>query len=567
MVDPDNGLAHVTWQWESASTNVEPAADEESIWTVIEGATTASYTPVSDDDGKYLRASATYIDITSDVDDPDTRNIDERTQKGADPDPVADADPVAKDPELENNPDKLYRVTVVSKNAVRVAPPSEEEDDAPQFSAASFDRTVAENAENGSIVGVPVQVVPELDKDGKPKTTFTYKLDDTITNDHTLFYIESHGQIRVGQDANLDGADQALNYEGVNTFTLIVTATDDNNPSRKAMVEVIISLINLNERPYFDQASRDAVRDADGATDPIGYAEVRTNAVVQLAVAEPDGGSLRWEVTGADASAFTIVDAQDINDGKDRVQLMFSKQPNFEAMGGPENLYNVTVRATEMSPIGVGPAVALAAELKVAVRVDNVDEKGNVELNWLQPEVNTSITATLTDPDTMTDPVVAVESPTWTWYRAKVSNPNRSVGATVLALADEWELIDDANAATYDQTDDYEGLYLLARVEYTDQAGTEGKMAVGISANPVQADVLPADNNSPDFNASTTTREIPENTAVGDPVGDPVDVDRNEDNDILTYEIVTAPTDGNPAPDTEDLAFLLHRQSYWSVDG
>ena len=42
----------------------------------------------------------------------------------------------------------------------------------------------------------------------------------------------------------------------------------------------------------------------------------------------------------------------------------------------------------------------------------------------------------------------------------------------------------------------------------------------------------------PDFNQSETTREIPEGTAVGMPVGDPVDVDRNEDNDVLTYEIV-----------------------------
>ena len=48
---------------------------------VIPGATTDTYTPVTADDGEYLRATATYTDITSDPDDPDTVNIDERTQK------------------------------------------------------------------------------------------------------------------------------------------------------------------------------------------------------------------------------------------------------------------------------------------------------------------------------------------------------------------------------------------------------------------------------------------------------------------------------------------------------
>ena len=64
------------------------------------------------------------------------------------------------------------------------------------------------------------------------------------------------------------------------------------------------------------------------------------------------------------------------------------------------------------------------------------------------------------------------------------------------------------------------------------------KVAVGISAYPVRANVTDEDNNSPDFNQNETTREIPEDTAVGMPVGDVVDVDRNEDSDVLTYEIV-----------------------------
>ena len=65
-------------------------------------------------------------------------------------------------------------------------------------------------------------------------------------------------------------------------------------------------------------------------------------------------------------------------------------------------------------------------------------------------------------------------------------------------------------------------------------------MAFGITANPVRAGCpRRSDNNSPDFQANKATRTIPEDTAVGQPVGLPVMVRLNEDNDILTYELVT----------------------------
>ena len=52
----------------------------------------------------------------------------------------------------------------------------------------------------------------------------------------------------------------------------------------------------------------------------------RTNAIVPLAGVEPDGDSLRWEVTGMDADDFMVMQVDDINDGKDRVELRF-KEP------------------------------------------------------------------------------------------------------------------------------------------------------------------------------------------------------------------------------------------------
>ena len=611
--DPDNGVAVVTWQW-SRATSTAPIAP--ITWEIIPGATTATYTPVEadnkkttarneSDDGYYLRAIATYTDITSDMDDPKTVLIDERTQK--EDDQIADS-PEAKVAATEadgTSAENLYRVMVTSKNAVRIDPKDPALVDAPEFADSSFDRMVVENAEVGSIVGPPVQVMPELNKDGEPETTFSYDLKATITGDDDYFDIdEDSGQIRVNEvafdvdalpanviadcDDLTDDADKpdcpamddpVLDYEGTNTFTIIVTAIDDNKKSRKTTATVNIALMNLNEGPYFDKESRQDV------VTPRAYRESRTNAVIQLAAIEPDGHDLKWEVTGPDASDFEIASADDLGDGKDRRHLMFKNQPDYETPKGTDgNMYEVTVRATEVTAVAGGPKKA--TELDVMVQVEDVNEPGMVELDWLQPEIGTTIAATVTDPDTDGE----VQSATgqtdveYTWYRSKVGNPNKSPGTSVADLAGEWEEITsdptqagdaeqcagDGNATNEMYTPqgdcaesdedvpaiDDEGKYLLVRAVYRDDSAVtdDGSAdlaatttAIGISAYKVQADVSNDVNNSPDFRSSTASRTVPEDTAKGMLVGAPVDVDRNEDGDVLTYEIVMSNTgdDGN----------------------
>ena len=129
---------------------------------------------------------------------------------------------------------------------------------APEFASNSFDRMVAENAEVRTIVGEPIQVVPELDDKGKTKTAFTYDIKASITGDEDFFTIDlDSGQIRVGEvdfpdpipaevspttATEPDMVDPTLDYEGDNTFSLIVTATDKADSSRKATSVVNISL-------------------------------------------------------------------------------------------------------------------------------------------------------------------------------------------------------------------------------------------------------------------------------------------------------------------------------------
>ena len=569
--DPDDGVAVLTWQWLRSKSDTDP-----NSFKIISGATAPGYIPASGDNGYYLRAIATYIDTTSEMDDPDTGASDERVQESA----AAAYTAIMGDGVQPGPGDKVFRVSVTSKFAVRVPPGDTPGKTDLAFPMESYELKLVENAEVGSIVDAgdaPIRV----------GVSAIYDLDATETNDDDYFTIDNTGQIRVGEidfrlgragtiypdstDANATPAmeDPVLDFEGTNVFRLVVTATDSND-QRKARTDVTIRLTDLNERPYFDKASR------EGVADLIPYAEARVNRVIPLAATEPDGGSLRWEVEGTDAADFEIMDTEDIpGDGKDRRELHFKSQPNFEKptdrlyakdMNGDgdtddegetidaakDNMYMVTVRAVEMTAVGGGPN--LAAEWDVNVRVTNSDEPGKVKVKWLQPEVNTPLPAMLTDPDGNPSSI------TWQWYRAKNSNPN--LDPDMATLATDWEMIDDVTNGS--NTDTYtpqgktaaadgapatgtavdEDWKLLVRAVYTDEEGGP-KSAIGTTYLPVRADVHDDQNNSPDFTRDTATRSVPEDTAVGANVGAVVEVDTKEDNDTLTYTL-----DNDKDPDT-----------------
>ena len=52
LTDPDGSITDLTWQWQKADTV------DATTWTDISGATGSSYTPVSGDAGKFIRAQA-----------------------------------------------------------------------------------------------------------------------------------------------------------------------------------------------------------------------------------------------------------------------------------------------------------------------------------------------------------------------------------------------------------------------------------------------------------------------------------------------------------------------------
>ena len=118
--------------------------------------------------------------------------------------------------------------------------------------------------------------------------------------------------------------DPSLDYESKDTYTLVISAEDAENPGKKSSATVMVSLIDMNETPYFDKETQDKV---DSLAD---YAENRTTPVVALAAMEPDGAALDWELTGKNAGDFMIEDIPDGTGSRDRVNLVFKDGSNPE---------------------------------------------------------------------------------------------------------------------------------------------------------------------------------------------------------------------------------------------
>ena len=158
---------------------------DKSSWSEISGETSASYTPVTGDVGYYLRATASYSDGQG-------------SGKNAE---------------------------AVSENQVQAAPVS---NSAPEFSGTITTRSVDENTGAGQNIGAPVEATDQN------SDTLEYSLGGT---DAASFDIEDGtGQLKTKA---------ALDYEGENSYSVIVTAKDPSNASDA--ITVNISVVNVDE--------------------------------------------------------------------------------------------------------------------------------------------------------------------------------------------------------------------------------------------------------------------------------------------------------------------------------
>ena len=344
---------------------------------------------------------------------------------------------------------------------------------APRFvvQSSSTSRSVFENTEARHDIGTPVSA---HDDDGD---LLIYALGGA---DAASFGISrNNGQLKTKAP---------LDYEARRSYTVEVTATDPSGAA--ASILVVIRVSNKDEPAQIT------------GTSAIDFAENGTARVASFTARDPERRSIRWSLGGRDADRFTI----------SRGALGFKRVPDHEdphsALEGASlaerNVYRVTLEAS-------------GGTHDVAVRVTDVDEPGTVSMDRPQPQVDRPLSVSLQDEDEG----VAVER--WQWASSED-------GIT-------WTDIEGAMSPRRSPAPADAGMYLRATVTYSDRFGA-GKSASAVSANRVEPKT--ASNTAPSFadlddDESTPyiARSVPENTAAGMPIGEPVSRRRTQDEDVL----------------------------------
>ena len=310
--DPDSGVTGLMWQWENGGN-------------VIEDATSATYTPVSDDIGDTLTVTATYRDGWL----------------------AADAEPIT----LES----AVTATVVADTDNK-APQFMDQD--PEMDGRQTDqkRSVPENYESGGTYGDPTVTYPNIGAAVTADLDNTLAPSGTETAD-TLTYSLGGADAASFDIDRADGqleAKAALDFEDKDTYLVTVTATDPGGLS--ATVNVTVKVLDVDEAPSIRRVKNQP---------PMFASETTTRAVAENTVAGEDIGApvmatdavddaLTYTLSGADAASFDI-------DG-DTGQLMTKAALDFETKVS----YAVEVTATD----GAGESDAIM----VTITVTNMNE-------------------------------------------------------------------------------------------------------------------------------------------------------------------------------------------------
>ena len=347
-------------------------------------------------------------------------------------------------------------------------------------------RKVEENTEAGESIGAAITAYDDDDE----------LLIYTLKGADAAFFSMSRNDGQLKTKAS-------LNFEARNSYNVVVTATDPSGATDD--IQVTINIIDVH----------DPVRITGVGS--VRYPENGTEPLASYTAFDEGEHVIRWSVSGRDDDLFTIEDGV----------LAFKKPPNYEdpqsgangALLSAKNVYRVTVEAA-------------GGKRSVSVTVTDVDEAGTVIMDRPQPQVGRPLSARLSDED---DGVTDVR---WQWARSE----NGRI----------WTHIEGATSPQRRPAEADEGMYLRATVIYSDKFGA-GKTATAVTANRVEPTTL--FNAAPSFadqddDESTAyvdvARSVPEHTAVGMSIGDPVSA-TDADSDILLYELLDTPDleDGN----------------------
>ena len=355
--------------------------------------------------------------------------------------------------------------------------------------ALATDDTKANDAEDpaDNVGGAVMATDPDPNVD-----PLTYTLEGT---DASKFRVRDNGQIEVGAGTKLD-------YETKTTYMVTVMAEDSFGDSASIMVTITVT--DINEGP-----------DITGE-DTIEYPENRTSSVETYRASDPErAGTITWSLAGTDAASFDI---------SSNGVLTFKKSPDYEmaADADPDNMYEVTVQATDADRrMGTKP---------VTVEVTNVDEPGVVTVSARQPMAGVPLTATITDPDSVTTGNMTGSITTgvdWQWQKGSSNIPN-------------------ADEGTYTPLDTDRGSYLRATATYKDPESRRDTKRANVRSDYVVLR-LASDNIAPEFaddqdplleeDQAEAARKVAENTEAGENIGAPVRATDADSGQKLTYTL------------------------------
>ena len=383
---------------------------------------------------------------------------------------------------LDHETRDSYTVTVTAtdeaglSDAITVTINVGDVEENPEFPGAATTRSVDENTVAGEDIGAPVEAT-DADEDD----ALTYTLSGT---DAASFDIDdTTGQLMTKA---------ALDYETRDSYTVIVTATDEAGLSDAITVTINVTDVDENLPPEFPGAA--TTRSVDENT----VAGEDIGAPVEATDADEDD-ALTYVLSGTDAASFDIDDTTG--------QLMTKAALDYET----RDSYTVIVTATDEA--------GLSDAITVTINVADVDEN-------LPPEFPGAATARSVDENT-----VAGED---------IGAPVEATDADNDALT---YVLSGTDAASFDIDDTTGQLMTKAALDYetrdsytvtvtaTDEEGLSDAITVTIDVTDVD------DNLPPEFPDAATTRSVDENTVAGEDIGAPVEATDADEDDALTYTL------------------------------
>ena len=219
-----------------------------------------------------------------------------------------------------------------------------------------------------------------------------------------------------------------------------------------------------NSEPTFSaEAATREVAENSPAYHDIGLAVTAT---------DDDGDRLTYSIKNARTSPFTIV--------RSTGQLQVGQPLDHETKSSYEVVIQVT-DSEDADGIFENPA-AIDDTITVTITVTNVEEAESVSLSWKQPQVDSEITASLSELDDINS------GPTWQW----ASSNSQSGAYTPLS----------GNGATYTPLSGDANKWLRATATYTDGQGVS-KTAQAVSSRAVRTAL--SSNKAPVFYDTSNT--------------------------------------------------------------